>query len=295
MSGTVLTSSDSDAGLRLDSFLAAKDQSHSRSVWQKQIQNGHVLVNDQPVKNVAYKVKVSDKIKIQLHSDKSTPVKWKLPILEETDDWLVVDKPSGLLTHAKGELLNEETVASKLADKVVQDGSSRAGIVHRLDRDTSGVMIVAKNQTSLKTLQSLFSQRRVHKVYQAIVSGRVADKQARLTWPIERDPKNPARFRVGRNGKPAETKLTTVKLAKRASWVELEPLTGRTHQLRVHMRVYGHPILGDRIYASDHSQTEEKRLFLHAAKLGFQLNGQSYEFTSPVPESFQTIMDKYDQ
>lgn len=220
-----------------------------------------------------------------------------LPVVFEDDDVLVINKPPGVISHSRGRYWNEPSVASFLRQKsnaigydpVADAGASaggRAGIVHRLDRATSGVMICARNQQVLSWLQKQFSERKVKKTYIAVVQGHMDPAEAVIDMPIERNPKAPATFRVGPNGKPAKTHYRTLRKGPSFARVELTPETGRTHQLRVHLAHVGHPIVGDVLY---HGPPAD-RLFLHAHTLEITLpDGQKKTFEAPLPSSFDTV------
>ncbi len=196
---------------------------------------------------------------------------------------LVVDKPAGVISHSRGKYWDEPSVASFVRQKTGQEGD-RAGIVHRLDRATSGVMICTKNVESLKWLQKQFSQRKVVKKYIAVVEGHPEKKEAIIDMPIERNPKFPATFRTGSNGKVAQTSYQVISSNENYSMLELSPLTGRTHQLRVHLKQIGHPILGDTLY--DGKPFE--RLLLHALNITIALpGGQKQTFEAPLPPIFK--------
>jgi 23S rRNA pseudouridine1911/1915/1917 synthase len=218
-----------------------------------------------------------------------------LSVLYEDDDCVVIDKPVGLLVHSKGAFNPEATVATWLQERLTKGDNwepdavnNRVGIVHRLDRATSGVMICAKNQVALSWLQKQFSQRKVKKTYIAIVKGTLDPAEAIIDMPIERNPKQPATFRVGSNGKHATTHYKVVEDTNGYSLVELRPETGRTHQLRVHLAQRGHPIIGDTLYDG----TPAERLYLHAHELELTLPSRERKiFTSPVPQSFNDLLN----
>jgi 23S rRNA pseudouridine1911/1915/1917 synthase len=206
----------------------------------------------------------------------------ELPILFENDDVLVINKPDGVISHSRGKFWNEPSVASFVRQKTGQEGE-RSGIVHRLDRATSGVMICAKNQPALSWLQKQFSERKVKKTYMAVVTGHLKPAEAIIDMPIERNPKAPSTFRVGANGKASQTKFKVIQSGETHDLVRLEPLTGRTHQLRVHLLNQGHPIVGDTLYGGEPAD----RLLLHAASLEITLpDGSQKTFEAPVPDSF---------
>jgi RluA family pseudouridine synthase len=201
---------------------------------------------------------------------------------------LVINKPIGLLSHSKGTFNSEATVATWLEDHFKGEKHNRAGIVHRLDRATSGVMIVAKNEEAYKWLQKQFSSRKVKKAYVAIVSGHLTHSEAIIDLPIERNPKAPQSFRVGPSGKSASTEYSVLSSNDNSSLIELRPTTGRTHQLRVHLAHLGHPIVGDTIYKGKPAD----RLYLHAKSLEITLPSKERKvFEVPLPKEFKLYMN----
>lgn len=213
-----------------------------------------------------------------------------LPLLFEDDDVIVINKPAGILTHVQGPFNPEATVATFLRSRTAELTGERAGIVHRLDRPTSGVIVGAKNPRALSFLQKQFADRSVKKTYMAIVKGHLTEKEAIIDMPIERNPKAPATFRIGPNGKAATTRYRVVSESSDASLLELKPVTGRTHQLRVHLAHIGHPIIGDPLYGKG---KHGDRLFLHAMSLEIMLphEDQPRIFTAPLPNEFKEYMD----
>lgn len=212
----------------------------------------------------------------------------ELPILFEDKNLLVVDKPSGVLSHALTKFHTEPSVASFLRQRMKQDpdGDIRFGIVHRLDRITSGVMICAKNHQTLSDLQQQFAKRSVEKVYQAVVTGTPNELEAVIDIPIERNPKAPATYRPGQDGKPSSTHYRVTKSCGAHSLLELKPKTGRTHQLRVHLQYIGHPIVGDIIYNSEPAD----RLFLHASDITITYDGERRTFSAATPPEFEEFV-----
>jgi len=214
-----------------------------------------------------------------------------LPILYEDDNVLVVNKPEGVISHSRGRYWNEPSVASFVRQKAVSKvgpwkQEDRGGIVHRLDRATSGVMVCAKNQVTLSFLQKQFSDRKVKKTYMAVVKGHMKPAEAIIDMPIERNPKAPSTFRVGPNGKASQTKYTVVESRGDYDVVRLEPMTGRTHQLRVHLTHQKHPIVGDTFYNGEPAD----RLFLHAFSLEITLpGGEQKTFQAPLPKVFNQL------
>ena len=272
---------------RLDQYVVTQVPESSRGFATRLIEQGHVLVNKQPVTKSGYKLRPTDTVDIDYSAETHIVVPdIVIPVLYEDKDCVVIDKPVGLLTHSKGAFNPEPTVASWLSTKVQGMSGERAGIVHRLDRATSGVMICAKNPEALSWLQKQFSTRKVKKTYVAIIEGTLSLPEAIIDMPIERHPKKPQTFRVGSNGKLATTayKVEQVSADESRSLIELRPTTGRTHQLRVHLAHIKHPIVGDTFY---HGLPAD-RLFLHALSLEITLpNRQRKTFTAALPKDFK--------
>ncbi len=275
---------------RLDQYVIRQMPSLSRSYATKLINQGSVVVNGEPQLKAGHKVRATDKVTIDYDEDKELTIEdIELPVLYEDDDCVVIDKPLGVLTHSKGPFNPEPTAESWLRSRLkakAMDGE-RAGIVHRLDRATSGVMILAKTPSALSWLQKQFSQRKVKKTYVAVVEGTLKDPEAIIDMPIERNPKHPQTFRVGSNGKSAVTAYRVVKANDRFSLVELRPTTGRTHQLRVHLAHLNHPIVGDTFYGGSAAD----RLFLHALSLEVTLpNKERRTFEVAMLPEFKELL-----
>jgi 23S rRNA pseudouridine1911/1915/1917 synthase len=271
---------------RLDIFVHNKMPKYSRSFVQKLIETDKVTVNSKRL-GAGDTVHNGDVINIDFEDNQQTIPEISLPILYEDGDCLVLDKPSGILTHSKGAFNPEATVATFISPKVQGMTGDRAGIVHRLDRATSGVIICAKTPEALSWLQKQFSLRKVKKHYRAVIEGLLDPETAVIDMPIGRNPKSPKSFHVSADGRPAQTQYTTIEHKNGLSLLDLEPKTGRTHQLRVHLKQLNHPIIGDTLYGG----REHKRLMLHAYKLEITLpNRQRREFIAPLPSEFHTIL-----
>ena len=270
--------------VRLDIYLSTKfDTTISRSLWQKYIKAGYVSVNNKVATTPKFEVDETDEIALNLPEKEQTDV--DLPILYEDDDVIVVNKPSGLLTHAKGGLSDEPTVAEIIRPKTsFATDTDRPGIVHRLDRDTSGLLIIAKNPESAAHLQRQFAERTAKKTYVAITDGKPKLNAAKIDLPIGRNPSAPSTFRIDPNGKPAQTTYHVLAENDAQSLVELKPTTGRTHQLRVHLAHLNAPILGDRVYG----KSSDCRMMLHAQKLEITLpSGERKVFEAAIPDEFK--------
>ncbi len=276
---------------RLDQYVTRLVPTISRAYAVKLIESGSVAVNETPQTKPGYKLRGYDSVVITYDEVASAVIPdIELHVLYEDDDCVVVEKPIGLLTHSKGVFNPEATVASWLHSHLQAElaeadtgPNNRAGIVHRLDRATSGLIICAKSASALAWLQKQFAQRRTKKTYIAVVSGVFKLPEAIIDLPIERDPKKPQTFRVGTNGKPATTTYRVLRTDGVHTLVELKPQTGRTHQLRVHMNYLKHPIVGDTLYGGKSAE----RMYLHAHELELTIpNHERKVFISPVPDSF---------
>lgn len=275
--------------VRLDIYLSTKfDTTISRSLWQKYIKAGYVSVNNKVATTPKFEVDETDEIALNLPEKEQTDV--DLPILYEDDDVIVVNKPSGLLTHAKGGLSDEPTVAEIIRPKTsFATDTDRPGIVHRLDRDTSGLLIIAKNPESAAHLQRQFAERTAKKTYIAITDGKPKLNAAKIDLPIGRNPSAPSTFRIDPNGKPAQTTYHVLAENDAQSLVELKPTTGRTHQLRVHLAHLNAPILGDRVYG----KSSDCRMMLHAQKLEVALpSGERKVFEAAIPDEFKKFFSE---
>lgn len=281
---------------RLDVWLMRTYPDFSRAFLQKLCKEDKVLVDGEAQKG-GFKLKGKEKIRIDHDMTQIIGLvpEIDLPILYEDENIIVINKPTGVLSHGLSKFLGEPSVASFLRQrlnlKTTKDWKPedlRFGIVHRLDRVTSGVMVCAKNQETMRDLQKQFHDRKVKKIYWAIVEGRPKHEEALLDLPLERNPKAPATWRVGPNGKPAQTIVKVLREGK-VSLVELLPKTGRTHQLRVHMQYTGHPIVGDFLYQGKKAD----RLYLHAHELIIEVPGKgSTTFVAPIPDEFNQLLEK---
>lgn len=299
---------------RIDKLVADALPQYSRAALHKLFATGHITLDGMSDIRPGHKVREGAVIEVDLSLLEQDQQVVELPILYEDDDVVVIDKPIGIISHSRGRYWYEPSVASFLRyhlldtkkhpgtvienalhtpahlvtksyplNEDTSNGNDRAGIVHRLDRATSGVMICAKNDAALVCLQKQFAGRSVTKTYIAVLDGVPAQSEAVIDAPIERNPKKPSMFRVGPNGKTAQTHYRVIRENGARSLVEFTPKTGRTHQLRVHALYIKCPILGDDFYG-----TAEKRLYLHAHTLAIQLpSGENKVFTAPLPREFE--------
>lgn len=279
--------------IRLDVALAKKYDNLSRSSIQKMVKNGLAKVNGRIITKVKELVDESIDL-IELAEVQKDAKHIDLEIIYEDENVIVVNKPKGVLTHSKGVLNNEFTVADffELHGCDFVKDTNRAGIVHRLDRETSGVIIGAKNDTAAKKLQKQFSERTTKKEYIAIVEGVPSPNKAIVDLPIARNNSLPSTFIVNAKGKTAQTKYEVLESKNNRSLVKLNPKTGRTHQLRVHLAYIKHPIVGDRVYNDRYSE-KDSRMFLHAKSLEISIppnntntTSQRMVFESPLPDDF---------
>ena len=279
--------------IRLDVALAKKYDNLSRSSIQKMVKNGLAKVNGKVITKVKELVDESIDL-IELTEVQKDAKHIELEIIYEDENVIVVNKPKGILTHSKGVLNNEFTVADffELHGCNFAKGTNRTGIIHRLDRETSGVIIGAKNDAAAKKLQKQFSERTTKKEYIAIVEGAPTPNKAIIDLPIARNNSLPSTFIVNAKGKTAQTKYEVLESKNNRSLVKLNPKTGRTHQLRVHLAYIKHPIVGDRVYNDRYSE-KDSRMFLHAKSLEISIppnntntTSQRMVFESPLPNDF---------
>jgi 23S rRNA pseudouridine1911/1915/1917 synthase len=299
---------ETDEGTRLDAYLAAHVDGWSRARLQRLIEAGDVLVNSKLAKP-SYKVSANDEIEVELTAAPAsnfTPEDIPLDIVYEDDHVIVVNKPAGLVVHPAAGVYSG-TLANALAyhfEQLSNAGSVRPGIVHRLDKDTSGLLVVAKTETGHENLADQFRAREVFKSYVALVYGVVKQESARIEQPIARDPRNRTRMAVVAGGRGA---LSLFKVRKRYNFftlVDVELKTGRTHQIRVHLSWLKHPVVADELYSGGRENNLDVRLralirkldrqFLHAEQLGFRHpeTGQQMRFTAPLPPELTQMLDE---
>jgi 23S rRNA pseudouridine1911/1915/1917 synthase len=292
-------------GVRLDAYLASQIEGWSRARLQRLIENEDVLVNGKVAKP-SYKLREHDEIEVELiapPADFFTPENIPIEIVYEDGTLAVVNKPAGLVVHpAAG--TPSGTLANALAYHFQQlpGREVRPGIVHRLDRDTSGLLVVAKTATALENLSDQFRDRTVFKSYVALVHGRVASS-GKIDQPLARDPANRTRMAVVRGGRNALTLYRVRRAFDRFTLLDVELKTGRTHQIRVHLAWMKHPVVGDETYGGGRDNTIQdpqlrarvrnlKRHFLHAEKLGFThpVKQEFMKFESPLPEDLTELL-----
>lgn len=297
-----------DEGGRLDKFLVRKFPQYSRSHLQKNIKRGRVTVNEESENSPDYRLKAGDIIEadikplemVSLAPDKTIP----LDIVYEDKDLLVINKRAGIVVHAGAGRTKNNLVNALIAHypeiKEVGDDKIRPGIVHRLDKDVSGLMAVAKNDKSFEYLKSLFKERKIEKNYLALAWGKFKKEEGRVDYPVAPNPRDPRKMVAVQNkneellarAKPALTEYKVIKQFDNTAYIKVYLRTGRRHQIRVHFKSIGHPLVNDRFYGYRKQQfLGPGRLFLHASKLSFiSPQGKKLSFTSKLPNELQEIL-----
>lgn len=267
---------ENDENIRLDNYLSELFENFSRSHFQKMIKNGKVLINNE-VKKSSYKIKLGDKVEISSESlEKNlfiSPQDIPIDVVWEDENMLVVNKPSGMLTHPT-EIERENTLVNALLYKYGENlsdinGYFRRGIVHRLDRNTSGLLMIAKNNKTHKFLAEQIKERLIEKKYLAITKGVIKEDFGIIDAPIGRNPYQPYKMTIVKDGKPSLTEFKVLERFKDCTYLELDLKTGRTHQIRVHLSHIGHPILNDTLYGGGHFKVKTQEQVLQSYKLTF--------------------------
>lgn len=301
-----------EAGSRLDAYLASQIEGWSRARLQRLIENEDVLVNGKSSK-AAYKIREHDEVEVELiapAADAFVPENIPLDIVYEDDTLVVVNKPAGLVVHPSAGTPSG-TLANALAyhfQQLPAGTGVRPGLVHRLDRDTSGLLVVAKTDSALENLSDQFRDRTVYKSYVALVHGRLAASSGKIDQPLARDPSNRTRMAVVRGGRNALTLYRVRRGFDRFTLLDVELKTGRTHQIRVHLAWLKHPVVGDETYGAGRDNTIQdtrlrarvrslNRQFLHAEKLGFThpKTGEFVKFELPLPKALAELLASLEQ
>lgn len=298
-----------EVGQRLDAFLAAHIDGWSRARLQRLIDDGDVLVGGKLAKP-SHKVRAHDEIEIELTANLSevfTPEDIPIKIVYEDDDLVVVNKDAGMVVHPaagnpRGTLAN--ALAFHFANLSTTAGAARPGIVHRLDKGTSGLLVVAKTETAHEHLANQFRAREVFKSYVALAHGQVEHRKGEIDQPIARDPRNRVRMAIVRGGRPALSLYRIRTAFPRFTLLDVELKTGRTHQIRVHLAWMKHPVVGDEVYGGGRDKTiadapvrravaRLDRQFLHAAELGFRhpRTGAELKLKAEMPVELQSVLD----
>lgn len=277
---------------RLDQYLAGLLPEFSRSRIQHLIDEGHVRLNDRPARASA-RLHAGDRLSWEIPATAPSRLEGEpmdLRIVYEDDDLVVIDKPAGLVVHPgpghpTGTLVHG--LLGRGSGWSTIGGEDRPGIVHRLDRDTSGLMVVARNDNAHRELARQLQQRVMSRTYRAIVVGEVAEPAARIEAPIGRDPKHRQRMAVVKNGREAITEFHRIGLAPAHSLLEVSLGTGRTHQIRVHLAYIHHPVLGDPVYGRRSPLIARPALHAQSLTLRHPRTGKTMTFKSPTPEDFE--------
>lgn len=287
-------------GERIDKALSVLVDSVSRSFVQKLVREGAVFVGEKPVK-ANYRLRIDDVVSFELPENEEPdilPEDIPLSILYEDEDILVVDKPKGMVVHPaaghySGTLVNAVMYHCGNSLSVI-NGVMRPGIVHRIDRDTTGSLVICKNDMAHRALAEQFKVHSITRKYRAICMGVLKEDEGTIHKPLARDPKDRKRMAVTMkgNGKDAVTHYRVLERFRNHTYIECELETGRTHQIRVHMASIGHPLLGDEVYGSGKNAYHLEGQTLHAWKLGFlhPRTLEHVEFDAPLPEYFQKLL-----
>ncbi len=288
-----------EVGQRLDKALAARLEELSRVQVQTLIREGLVTVNGKPSK-AAYRVEGGERVQVRVPQPEALSVQPEpipLVVLYEDEHVAVIDKPAGMVVHpsfghTSGTLVN--AILARWPQLAELGNVERAGIVHRLDKDTSGVIVVAKTPEALAHLQAQFKARQIEKRYLALVEGIPESSEGVIDAPIGRDPRQRKRMAVTRDGRQAVTEFRVLELYADHALLEVAPKTGRTHQIRVHLAFIGHPVVGDTVYGRRKQRVKMKRHFLHAARITFTPTPQSEAVTveAPLPVPLQDVLRK---
>lgn len=294
---TVVSFTAEQDGERLDKVIPLHVQDLSRAMAQRLIKTGGVTVNGQPSKP-SYRVQAGDQVVVRVPTEVPEPVVAEdipLDIIYEDEILLVVNKPAGMvvhpaLGHTSGTLVN--AVLAHCPQVADVGGPERAGVVHRLDKDTSGLILIAKDEQTRDALQRQFKRRQVSKTYLALVEGQVEPREGVIEAPVGRDKRHRKRMAVVRQGRRARTTYRVIEHFTDHTLLEVHPHTGRTHQVRVHLAWLGYPIVGDPVYGHRRQRLLKGRHFLHAAGLRFThpTLGQEVTFQAPLPSKLAAIL-----
>ena len=284
------------AGERIDAFIARRLPELSRSYVKRLIDGGLVTIAGR-VPKASEKVSEAANVVVEVPPPEEMrlePQRIPVTIIYQDNDIIVVDKPAGLTVHPapghpSGTLVN--ALLAMCPDLQGIAGTLRPGIVHRLDKDTSGLLVVAKNDRAMRALQQQLAERQVHKTYLALVHGVPKPREGQIEAPIGRNPRNRKKMAVVEDGRESTTRYRIREELPGHALLEVEPVTGRTHQIRVHLAAIGHPILGDSVYGRPSPLLD--RQFLHAWKLAFgmPLGGRLVEFESPLPADLRAVLE----
>ncbi len=277
---------DGTPGERLDRWLAAK-LGLPRAKVQRLIRGGLVTVGGRPV-SPSYRPREGEVVRVTMPGEPRPRKAAKIPIIYEDDDIVVINKPTGVAVHSGVGREGEPTVVSSLLARGVPlagGGGDRVGVVHRLDADTSGVMVLTKTEEAYRSLIEQFQRREVEKEYLALVEGEVEPDRGVIEGPIGRDPRRPRWMGIVEGGKEAITEFEVLRRERGRTLLLVRPKTGRTHQIRVHLSSVGHPVVGDPLYGRG-----EGKLMLHSWRIAFRhpRTGERVRFSAPPPSEFRS-------
>jgi|SaaInlStandDraft_3_1057020.scaffolds.fasta_scaffold11032_2 23S rRNA pseudouridine1911/1915/1917 synthase len=292
---TIVCDNDIFCGKRWDIFLVDRFPDYSRSYFQKLIKEGFISVNDKVLSKSSYIIRLNDKITVSFPVEKQpdlSPQKVDFEIVDETADFIVVNKPAGLAVHPSKEGKEGVTLVNGLLYHFKElekfNNTERPGIVHRIDKNTSGLLLVAKNMQAQNTFSKMFAERKIKKTYLAIAKGH-PEKEGTIELPIGRHPVERHKMsHVSYDGRKATTHYKVLNYYKNSSLVSVNIVTGRTHQIRVHLAAIGHGLIGDSVYGIQSKLI--KRQALHAWKLAFEFKGKEYDYCISVPEDFVNLL-----
>lgn len=296
-----LISEESD--LRIDAYISSKLDSLSRSAVQKLIGDNNITVNNKAI-NKNYKIKINDEIKVIMPPPQVLDVKAEdieLDIVYEDSDVAVINKPQGMVVHPaaghySGTLVN--ALMNNVEDLSSINGVLRPGIVHRLDKNTSGLLIIAKNDLSHSFLSNCLKEHSINRIYYALVEGVVKNDKGVINAPLGRSEKDrKKRCVTTKNSKEAITNYEVIKRYKKYTLIKLKLETGRTHQIRVHMKHIGHPVVGDDVYGKEDKKFGLKGQLLHSKSIGFihPTTKEYLEFDSELPDYFKKVLEKIEK